>query len=126
MMSPRGIIACALLTLLFSYFGCQSDTVNDLPGELVGTWRTEAPGYGDRYLTLTPGSVIFGTGEYSYDTYTIVDIEKTTEKSRTVYTVYYKEPGGVNYKLKFYYDADDGGLMTFKNQEHLIWARERG
>ncbi len=130
MRSPRGIIACALLTLLFSHFGCQSDTVNDLPGELVGTWRTAAPGYGDRYLTFTPGSVIFGTGESTYNTYAIVDVKKQREKSRTLYTVYHKEPAGEhygeNYKLSFYYDTDDGGLITFKNQAHLIWARDRG
>ncbi len=126
MMSPRGIIACGLLALLFSHAGCQAEAVNDVPEDLLGTWTTGAPRYDDRYLKFTSDSVIVGTGEYTSDTYIVVDIKKETEKFRTLYTVSYKKPGGANYKLTFYYDADDGGLLTFKHQEHLIWERERG
>lgn len=126
MMSPRGIIACSLLALLFSHAGCQAEAVTDIPEYLIGTWTTGAPQYDDRYLQFSSNHVMFGTGEYTYDTFTVVDIKKETEKFRTLYTVSYKEPGGARYKLRFYYDADDGGLLTFKNQAHLIWARERG
>jgi len=126
MRSPRGIIACSLLALLFSHAGCQAEAVTDIPEYLIGTWTTGAPQYDDRYLQFSSNHVKFGTGEYTYDTFTVVDIKKETEKFRTLYTVSYKEPGGARYKLRFYYDADDGGLLTFKNQAHLIWARERG
>ena len=126
MRSPRGIIAFSLLALLFSHAGCQAEAVTDIPEYLIGTWTTGAPQYDDRYLQFTSNHVMFGTGEYTYDTFIVVDIKKETEKFRTLYTVSYMEPSGAKYKLRFYYDADNGGLLTFKNQAHLIWARERG
>ena len=48
---------------------------NDVPPYLVGLWRTDTPGYEDRYLQFTPRNVIFGTGGYEGESYIVAEVE---------------------------------------------------
>ncbi len=110
--------------ILATFIGCSPEKDTTVPADLIGVWRTVAPQYADTFLQFTANGVTFGRGEYTDDSYAIVNIENVSEDSRTLYIISYNDLDSEEYKLSFYYDPANGGLITFKNQEHLIWARE--
>ncbi len=117
----RALIAFSLLSALS---GCQAEP--DLPDHLVGTWTTRAPQYADRFLEFRSDSLGFGTGDGSIESYRIASIETVDEGEQTLYTISYANQEGQEYMLSFYHDLRKGGVIWFKNQDHLIWTKERG
>ncbi len=117
----RALIAFTLLSILS---GCQAEP--DVPEHLVGTWKTRAPQYADRFVEFTMDSLIFGTGGDSADSYMITKIEEVDDGLQTLYTISYTIPEGQEFRLSFYHDLSKGGVIWFKNQDHLIWTKERG
>lgn len=113
-----------VLTLLSVLSGCQAEL--DVPDQLVGTWKTAAPLYADRFLEIEKEALTFGTGDGSSDSYVIASVEKVNEDNNTLYTISYTNEEGQEYLLSFYHDPRKGGLIWFKHQDHLIWTKERG
>ncbi|MEE9231251.1 MAG: hypothetical protein V3U86_11155 [Acidobacteriota bacterium] len=121
-MKPKPVFLA--FTILATFIGCSPEKDTTVPADLIGVWRTGAPQYADTFLQFTTNGVTLRKDEYTYDSYAIVNIENVSEDSRTLYTISYEDLDGGEYKLSFYYDPANGGLIRFKNQEHLIWARE--
>ncbi len=121
-MKPTAFLVA--VTLLIAHGGCESknDTV---PVHLIGEWQTSDPQYADRFLEFTRRGVTFGTGGYSADVYRIDNVKVSRDKGQTLYTITYVDSDLDEYKLSFYYHTSDGGVITFKNQGHLTWKKQR-
>lgn len=119
-----------MLTLLSVLSGCQAE--RDVPDQLLGTWKTAAPLYADRFLEIGKEALTFGTGDGASNSYMIESVEKVNEGQEgqatlySMYTISYTDREGQEYMLAFYHDPRKGGLIWFKNQDHLIWTKERG
>ncbi len=109
--------------ILATFIGCSPEKDTTVPADFIGVWKTGAPQYADTFLQVPTNGVTLRKDEYTYESYAIVNIENVSEDSRTLYTISYNDLDSGEYKLSFYYDPENGGLIRFNNQEHLIWAR---
>jgi hypothetical protein len=120
----RIVIPLALLAGAVITFGCRHARTTTVPEDLLGRWTTTDPRYKGRYFEFTQsGGMRIGTGDDNVDIYTIWNVESEPEDAFTRYTVTYLNSYVQEYKLLFYYDAFDGGIIRFINQE-LNWTRE--
>ncbi len=123
-MKPTPVfLAFAILT---TFIGCPSAKDTSVPTDLIGFWTTAAPQYEDRFLQFTKDSIIFGTGDASYNIHAITKIEKASEATPSLYTISYMNPEGQEYRFSFYHDPAHDGVITFKNQEDITWKKESG
>ena len=105
---------------------------NDVPPYLVGLWRTDTPGYEDRYLQFTPRNVIFGTGGYEGESYIVAEVEVSPvdegpqggASGRSLLTLRYMKAEKLEYNLSFYYEPKPVETITFKNQKKLKWTKK--
>ncbi len=123
-MKPKPVLLA--FAILATFIGCPSAKDTSVPAGLIGVWTTAAPQYEDRFLQFTKGSIIFGTGENSYDIHPISKIEKAHEATPSLYTISHMNPEGQEYRFSFYYDPGHDGVITFKNQEDITWKKESG
>lgn len=96
------------------------------PQELEGTWRTQAPGYGENFLRITPQAVAFGAAGAPVIEQPIATVERHTDRDGEHYTITYLDADGHELQLALTYTAAQGGRLTFTNQPHLRWTKERG
>lgn len=92
------------------------------PEELIGTWKTAAPGYEDSMLVLTKHAVIFSAGGDHLDAQAVRRLESVPDGRRVLYTLVYGNPRNEEHMLTFFYHPHER-TITFKNQSHLIWIR---
>ena len=123
MKSTRIVVALAILA---SLIGCGPERTKTVPDELVGTWKTSAPKYADAYIEMSRTTITFGAGEAGSYVRSVSSVEKVREGGNTLYTVFYVDAQGVEYKLAFYYEPGNGGAMRWKNQQSIAWARQKG
>ena len=105
---------------------------NEVPPYLVGIWRTDAPGYEDRYLQFAPRNVVFGTGGYEGESYIVAEVQISPVDTdpqggaggRSLFTFRYMKADKLEYNLSFYYEPKPAETITFKNQETLKWTRK--
>ncbi len=116
-------LAFAILT---TFIGCPSAKDTSVPDDLIGVWTTAAPQYEDRFLQFTKDSIIFGTGDTSYDIHAITKIEKVHGGTPSLYTISYMNSEEQEYRFSFYYGPAHDGVITFKNQENITWKKESG
>lgn len=121
----RNGIAIAL-ALLATLIGCGRESTKTVPDELVGIWKTSAAKYADTFIELSRTSITFGAGEAGSYVRTVSSVEKVREGGNTLYTVSYVDAQGVEYKFAFYYEPGNGGVMRWKNQRSIAWARQKG
>ncbi|MBW2039487.1 MAG: hypothetical protein JRI46_07830 [Deltaproteobacteria bacterium] len=116
-----------VLVILIIFFGCQCEKNRSVPNDLIGMWKTSAPKYADRLFEFKKDAVIFGTGEGNFDTYAItnIEIEKIREEKGILYTIYYENREGEEYKFSFYYYPENRGVIRFKNQKQIMWTKEK-
>lgn len=96
------------------------------PQELEGTWRTQAPGYGQNFLRITSQAVAFGADGTPVIEQPIATVERRTDRDGEHYTITYLDADGRELQLALTYTAAQGGRLTFTNQPHLRWTKERG
>jgi hypothetical protein len=116
-----------VLVLCITLFGCQAAKKTTIPQDMDniwGMWRASAEQYADRFLDITRGSLILGTGEGRVALHPIRRIEKTYENGDILYTIIYLNEQEQAYKLSFYYLPDNGGLIWFKHQKQIEWRRK--
>ncbi|MFQ5992832.1 MAG: hypothetical protein ACE5NA_10400 [Nitrospiraceae bacterium] len=114
------------LALSTTSLGCQAAPNTIVPDELLGVWTTSAPKYADRFFEITAGAIIFDTGKPSPDIHPIANIETVHDLRPTLYTISYLSEEGQEHKFSFYYDPAHGGVIRFKNQQHISWMKGRG
>ena len=96
-----------------------------VPDDLIEVWITQAPGYEDRFIEITKVSLIYGIGGYNIHVYFIAKLERAIQGKDVVYTVYFHNLDGLDYKKSFYYDPANDGTIRFKNQKHIVWTRQK-
>lgn len=114
------------LSLLLALAGCGPERTKTVPSELIGVWKTQAPDYADRFLELTRDSIRFGTGGDEFYVRSIVGVEKALEDGSTLYTVFYIDPADpekYQYKVAFYYDPGNQGVIRYKNRTDIVWTK---
>jgi hypothetical protein len=92
------------------------------PDELIGSWRTAAPGYEDGTLMITKKAVVFSVGADTIDAQAVRRLEAIPDGNRTLYTIVYGNSRSDEQILSFYYHTRKQ-TITFKNQSHLVWTR---
>ena len=114
------------LAILASFLVCQLKENNEIPDELAGVWRTSAPKYKDCFFDLNEHLIIFGNGHLleNVDVNFISKIKNTHMGRQLLYIIYYENLQNQEFKLSFYYDPSNGGIIRFKNQEKIEWRRE--
>jgi hypothetical protein len=116
-----------VLSLLVALAGCGPERTKAVPSELIGVWKTTAPDYADRFLELGRDSIRFGTGGDQSYARSIVGVEKVVENAGTLYTIFYIDPADpekYQFKVAFYYDPADQGVIRYKNRKDIAWTRK--
>ena len=94
----------------------------DLPQKLHGVWKTNATEYEDRHFLLDKNAIGFGTGDGEIDWYEIIQVDQTTKRNKTLYTIEYITWQGTIFKRSLYYDPRNGGMIKFENQSNIDWV----
>lgn len=116
--------AFASIPLIFmAYLLFSQASSGAVPASLYGTWKTSAPQYADRFLEISEGVIMFGTGGDTLESYVIDHAETRSEGEKTLYTITYLDQDMTEFRLSFYYEPRRDRLITFKYQDHLKWAR---
>lgn len=109
--------------LLLSVFLGRPDYVSKtVPEALVGEYTCDLPEYSDRYLTLKPSSITFGTGGTSFVTYKILGIEREEIEGIEILTLHFRDVGGTKYMRRMVADPS-GSYLYFSSQTEVVWKR---
>ena len=113
---------------IISFLGCSSNKLDTLPQELLGQWETTASKYKGFSFELTKESIIFTdlNAENKTEVYVIEKRTKDVDKdNNAVYTVFYENKEGLEFKFALYYDPAEGGKIKLKNQKGIVWTRSK-
>lgn len=126
-MGNRSKTALMLLAALVLVFGVQCQQLLTVPEELIGVWVTKDPNYFDRPFEIKKNTLIFeqGLGYLDFDVFPIEGVKKFESEGKTLYIIYYAIPSGKKFEFSFYYSAENGGIIRFKNQPEIIWTKRR-
>jgi hypothetical protein len=115
-------VRCAGIILFLLLFAAACEHRNDVvPHYLIGTWKTSAQEYADRYLEIGEHTLELGVGDGKKVTYRIEEIE-VKQAGNSVVTLSYRDPEGEQGMLTFIYRSGEGGTLHLKNSPH-IWKR---
>ncbi len=119
-----GMLSVVLLALLavVLYKSLAPQRTEELPDEIVGSWRTTDPRYAETLLDIGRTTLVFGTADSSSTSHTIERVEQEDLELARLYTVHYRDEGGLN-ELSFFYIAIDS-VIRFRNQRSLVWRRD--
>jgi len=113
------------LALFAALSGCQSRKEIGIPEHLLGVWTTAHPKYADRYFEIRNDGLILGQGGEDFVLYPIVDIDESHEGGSTLYTIVHLNHEGQRFTFAFYYDPANNGMLRFKNQQNIVWTKEK-
>lgn len=115
-----GLVVIALVAVrLLDRQDFDSRTV---PTKLVGLWTSANPNYSDRYLTLQPDTITFGTGNTSSVKYSIIGVVRQEAGEAEVYKIHFRGVDGAEFSREIVL-ASSGDSLSFKSQPHVIWIR---
>jgi hypothetical protein len=112
------------VALILALAGCGPESSKTIPEDLIGIWKTSAPKYVGTFIELTRTTITFGAGEKGTHLYTVGKVTKVRDEGGTLYTVFYTDSGGQEYKFAFYYDPADG-VLRWKNQRTVAWVKAK-
>ena len=112
-------IGALLLSILLSRPDYDSKTV---PETLVGEYVCDLPEYSDRYLTLEPSSITFGTGGTSFVTYKILGVEKEQVEGDDNFILHFRDVAGTKFERRVVPDSS-GFHFHFASQPEVVWRR---
>lgn len=119
----RWRIILAVLAVSASFFGCRSEKDETVPDELIGVWKTSAPGYEDNSLELKKDEILFGVGHSQVAVsiiYRVKTVRLAGEKNPLI-TIYFTDEEGKDNASSLYYDPTPPGSIRFKNQMKIEW-----
>jgi hypothetical protein len=117
-------IVIPLLIAVAAMFVFHSKKSTNIPVKLIGKWTTSAPGYRDRFIELTKGTLVYGLGDDKEDVYLISSLDKNLEGKNIIYTINFKD-SEVKFTRSFYYRPENGGTIQFKHQEQIKWHKKK-
>ena len=110
-----------VIALCATLWGC-SHTMESMPEDLIGVWRTADKKYADRFFELDADRVVFSTGGWGVTAHPIDRIEEHREDGKILYIIYYPSEEGDESLFSFYYDPTQS-VIRFKNQEQFEWVK---
>ena len=105
------LLACSLCV------GC-ADKIQ-LPSDLAGTYVTSDPAYADRYIGLSPDTIVLGLGSGKAENHPIEAVYRGREKSLTFYTVVYHTSSGDD-RLTFYREQEG---IVLRSRPTVHWLK---
>jgi len=116
-------VVVAAAVLLVSVLLSRPDYVSkNVPEALAGEYTCDLPEYSDRYLTLTPSSITFGTGGTSFVTYKILGIEKERVEGVDTLILHFRDVAGTKFERRVVADPA-GSQLYFTSQPRVVWKR---
>jgi hypothetical protein len=116
------MVTALVVLLAFAFLRGESYDSKTVPDFLVGEWVSNHPDYSDRYITLTPTGITFGTGGTSYVKYKILGIvQEEVEKTDTI-VLHFRDVAGATFQRRVVF-RDHGRSMHFASQPAVIWQR---
>lgn len=94
-----------------------------LPPQLLGIWRTDAPGYRDRSFELRPGWVLFGTGGHSVAMYPVDDVHVTRAGNVTHVVVAYRTEDDALLEVALEWTPGNPDRLRI-GRRHDVWVPE--
>ena len=95
-----------------------------MPSQLLGRWVADAPQYADRVLDVRDDLIAFGTGPYSQDFYSVVDVETLpVEDGWTTWRISVREDDSALSDLQLAYRDGSPKELRFRNHKE-IWRPE--
>ena len=124
-MRPRTALVLFVTLALMTAVQCHE--LSGVPEELIGVWVTKNPLYSDRPFEIKKNTIVFeqGLGYLDFDVFPIAGVKKTEDEGQTSYTIYYTTASGKKFEFSFYYSAENGGIIRFKNQPEIKWTKRR-
>ena len=114
--------ATVFLIWIASLFLCSASRSVALD-EFEGVWKTTAKNYNDRFFEISDSTITFGTGDGTQDIFFIHSATKTSGDQGIIITLSFDNTADTEFKLSFYYKPYHGGVIYFKNQRDVKWAR---
>jgi uncharacterized lipoprotein YehR (DUF1307 family) len=112
------------VALVLALAGCGPESSKTIPEDLIGIWKTSAPKYAGTFIELTRTTITFGAGEKGTHLHSVGKVTRVRDEGGTLYTVFYTDSGGQEYKFAFYYDPADG-VLRWKNQRTIAWVKAK-
>jgi len=124
-MGKKVILAMACFILITFYItGCEQKSSEPFPSYLIGTWVTQDSRYKDRYLEITEGEIIFGTGEDKPNTFFIDSFKKETRASIAEWTFFCQNIEETLFEIVIFYNAGTkNASITLRNKEEIVWHK---
>lgn len=95
-----------------------------VPLELVGEWHTTDPLYADRALVIDGSTINFETGNGKVSVGFIDAVKFIQVDNRLLFTIKYSLNGASN-NVSFYYESGKDKTIRFKNQEGVVWTKDK-
>ena len=97
-----------------------------IPEGLIGKYITTHREYKDQFFKLDSGliTLVFAGGKYKY--YNVKRVEKEIIDNRILYTILCaNEDKGEEFNFAFFADLERGGIIHFKNKQHVVWEKQK-
>lgn len=91
--------------------------------EIAGTWTTDAPGYGDRYLEISSSEIAFGLGDEGESRHPVLGVRRVEGPgASSTYVVRYgfEDEGNAEGKLEL---LVAGPGLAIRSQPGIHWER---
>jgi len=125
--SSRAANGCLLLALALLFGACDERKATIAPAEMIGTYRTNDPGYAGLYFRIEKDKFDFSTVEGTVENYAIIayeKLEKTDKRRKTYYHRLHGKRDRQELTLAFNFEPAGGGSISFLNRPKTIWVRE--
>lgn len=108
-----GLLCCA---------GCQRpDTA---PTELVGTWRTDAAGFEDRFISIEAHYIVFGAGEDTHPNAEYIEKISLQQVSGTrVFFIQANDMGRNQDNIELEYTPANPPQLRLTNRKQVVWRK---
>ena len=114
----------AVFSLLALSACTQVQTQNQIPQELTGYWRTEAPRYQKRFLKLEKDYVTIGTEDDDVASVQRVrEVRAESQGGKIIYTISSISAEGSDL-LGLEFDPTNGGSLQIRHMQGIVWKRE--
>ena len=113
------------IIIICAFLGCHSKKGFQVPDELIGEWNTTSKKYESCFFIITEKFFYIVNGEGRTISYFIFNIEKVVNNRWTLYTIFYEDLEGVEYKISCYYDPNNGGVIRLNNQKRIEWTKNK-
>ena len=118
------IVQVCLALGLLVLTGCGTAELSEVPAELLGTWRIDAPGYERSYLEIAPRRFVIGMGSFELYDYAIDRIETDTDRSGDrIVELHYTAEAGYPDKLVLIVDQHATDTFTLGSRSQT-WVRD--